>query len=292
MKQWNGLSCLVVPLACALLTMPAAARAGLVDYNAPGDLAANFSLNHAGAGNKYSEVASGGLGGSRAIASGFPVDAVHTTALFDQNNFSFANVGDSVTMSQFVLRQDDAGFPFEFSFMQLGILQNATGRLGIDIGTDSYVSLRVLSDTVSPTGVFLQTEVKGSGDSARTQQNTTGQSADLTAGHWYRLTATFENLSSTDVRITGALEDWGATGSAFQSTILELLGSNPQSTVDLSGLAGSTVLSDGQVWGGWRGFAEGGGALYDNFSIVPEPTTLGLFATGVFMLLRRRRSMR
>lgn len=269
-----------------------AAHASLVNYNTPGDLAANFSLNDAGAGNMYSEVAGGGLGGSRAIASGFPVDAVHTTALFDQAGFSFANTGDSVTVSQFVLRQDDAGFPFEFSFMQLGLLQNTTGRLGIDIGTDSYVSLRVLSDTISPTGVFLQTEVRGSGDSARTQQNTTGQTANLIAGNWYRFTASFENLSTTEVRITGALEDWGITGSAFQSTVLELPASNPQSIVDLSGLAGSTVLGDGQVWGGWRGFGTGGGALYDDFSIIPEPASLALLGSGLLLLSWRRRSPR
>lgn len=292
MELCNKSFCFLVPMICGLSAMPVAARAGLVDYNTPGDLAANFSLNDDGAGNKYSEVAAGGLGGSRAIASGFPVDAVHTTALFDQSSFGFANVGDSVTVSQFVLRQDDAGFPFEFSFMQLGILQNTTGRLGIDIGTDSYVSLRVLSDTTSPTGVLLQSEVRGSGDSSRTQQNTTGQSASLIAGNWYRFTATFENLSSTAVRITGALEDWGTTGSAFQSTILDLPASNLQSTVDLSGLAGSTVLGDGQVWGGWRGFGAGGGALYDNFSIVPEPTTLALFGIGAVLVLRRRRGCR
>ena len=292
MKTYQKPFAFLVPLMCGLLVNPVAAYGSLVDYNTPGDLAANFSLNDAGAGNKYSEVASGGLGGSRAIASGFPVDAVHTTALFDQSSFSFAGAGDSVTVSQFVLRQDDAGFPFEFSFMQLGLLQNTTGRLGIDIGPDSYVSLRVLSDTISPTGVFLQTEVKGSGDSARTQQNTTGQTANLIAGNWYRFTATFENLSATTVGITGALEDWGTTGSAFQSTILELPASNPQSIVDLSGLAGSTVLSDGQVWGGWRGFGAGGGALYDDFAIVPEPTTLALFGAGALVLLRRRRGYR
>lgn len=284
-----SLSRIVVAGMCVCGLVAAPARATVVTYDSAGDLDANFSLNHAGAGNRYFEAPTGGLGGSRAVDTLGAIDAVHTTALFDQAGFGFSGAGDSVTVSQFVLRQNDAGFPFEFSFMQLGILQETTGRLGVDTGPDSYVSLRVLSDTVVNTGVFLQTEVRGSADLARTQQNITGQTADLTAGNWYRFTATFENVSATEVRITGALEDWGTTGSAFQSTLLELPATSPESLIDLSGLNGTTVLGDGQVWAGWRGFGEGGADLFDNFSVVPEPTTMALLGVGALLVLRRRR---
>ena len=194
--------------ACAVAVLSAftsSARADFVDYNAPGDLAGNFNFNHAGAGNRYSEVPTGGIGGTRAVTSAGAADAVHTTALYNPSNFNFNSSGSSVTVSQFVLRQNDVGFPFEFSFQQLGLLQTAGDRLGVDSGADSYVSLRVMSDTVANTGVFLQTEVRGSGDVARTQQNITGQTASLSAGTWYRMWATFENVSPTSIRITGAL---------------------------------------------------------------------------------------
>lgn len=285
-----SLSRIVVAAVCVCGLVAAPAHATVVTYNSAGDLAANFSLNHAGAGNRYFEAAAGGLGGSRAIDTLGAIDAVHTTALYDQAGFGFSGAGNAITVSQFVLRQNDASFPFEFSFIQLGILQETTGRLGVDSGPDSYVSLRVLSDTVVNTGVFLQTEVRGSADTARTQQDITSQIADLIAGNWYKLTATFENVSATEVRITGALEDWGTTGSAFQSTILDLPASNPQSLIDLSGLAGTTVLGDGQVWSGWRGFGEGGADLFDDFSVVPEPTTMALLGVGALLILRQRKS--
>lgn len=287
--RWEASELAVGLLAMGLgFSMTVPAWADFVDYNNPGDLDVNFALNHAGAGNRYSEAASGGIGGSRAVSSAGAIDAVHTTALYDQGNFSFASVGDSVSVSQFVLRKNDAGFPFEFSFQQLGILQTASGRLGTDSATDSYVSLRVMSDTIVNTGVFLQTEVRGSGDTSRTQQIVSGQTANLTAGNWYKFQATFENVSATEVRITGALEDWGTDASAFQSTVLELTAANAQSLVNLSGLAGSTVLGDAQVWAGWRGFNEGGADRFDNFSVVPEPATLALFGLGALTLIRRR----
>ncbi len=275
---------------CIGLLVTTPTRADLVDYNNPGDLNTNFALNHDGAGNRYGEVNVGGIGNSGAVNSAGAIDAVHTTALYDQRNFSLAGSGNSVTLSQFVMRQNDAGFPFEFSFQQLGVLQTSNGRLGTNSGSDSYVSLRVMSDTNVNTGVFLQTEVRGSADTSRTQQNITNQSANLVAGNWYKFWASFENISPTQVLITGALEDWGADASSFQSTVLSLPISNSQSLVDLSGLSGNTVLGDTQVWGGWRGFNEGGAALFDNFSVVPEPTTLILMSIGGLMLLRRRRS--
>ncbi len=273
----------------ALSMMTTPAWGGLVDYNTPGDLVGNFSLNHAGAGIRYSEVGVGGIGGSGSIVPSNAIDAVHTTALFNQENFDFSVVGSSVTVSQFVFRQNDAGFPFEFSFQQLGVLQNTGDRFGVDAGPDSYVSLRVMSDTVDNTGVFLQTEVRGSADVSRTQQTVAGETANLVEGNWYRMWATFENVSSTQVKITGALEDWGTTAAAFQSTVLELTAGDAESNVDLSGLSGTTVLSDGDVWAGWRGFGEGGANLFDNFSAVPEPAGFVLIALGAGAVLSRRR---
>lgn len=274
---------------CTLAILTTPAWGGLVDYNTPGDLVGNFSLNHAGAGVRYSEVGVGGIGGSGSIAPSNAIDAVHTTALYDQESFDFSVAGSSVTVSQFVFRQNDASFPFEFSFQQLGILQSTGDRFGVDSGPDSYVSLRVMSDTIANTGVFLQTEVRGSADVSRSQQTIPGETANLVEGNWYRMWATFENVSSTQVRITGALEDWGTTAGGFQSTVLALTAGDAESLVDVSGLSGTTVLSDGDVWAGWRGFGEGGANLFDNFGAVPEPASLILFVLGAGSLVCRKR---
>ena len=161
---------------CTLAILTTPAWGGLVDYNTPGDLVGNFSLNHAGAGVRYSEVGVGGIGGSGSIAPSNAIDAVHTTALYDQESFDFSVAGSSVTVSQFVFRQNDASFPFEFSFQQLGILQSTGDRFGVDSGPDSYVSLRVMSDTIANTGVFLQTEVRGSADVSRHVDSPDGHS--------------------------------------------------------------------------------------------------------------------
>ncbi|MFQ5490388.1 MAG: PEP-CTERM sorting domain-containing protein [Phycisphaerae bacterium] len=265
-------------------------QATIIDYNTPGDLAANFSLNHNGAGNMYAETVAGGLGGSGAINPLPSIDGVHTTAAFSPNAFGFSNTADSVTVSQFALRQPhNTTFGINFSFMQLGLLADVTDRLGISSAPDAYLSLRVLSDpTVSDARVFLQSEVKTSG-SGRIQDVIAGQTADLIAGNWYRFSTTFENVSATEVLITGALEDWGADGLTLASTVLELTSLNPQSLVNMSGLTGTSALGDSSVWAGWRGFDRGGADLFDNFSVVPEPAAIWLIGLGAVTALRRSR---
>lgn len=261
--------------------MQPAVQATLITYDAPGDLAANFNLNHAGAGNKYFETTSGGLGGTRAIGSLGATDGPHTSAVYNQQSFDFDSTGDSVTVSQYFLRQDATLLITNFSIPQIGIFTDNTELFGNNAAGNSYASLRLLSSTSNNTDVFLQTEIK-SGTGIRQQVSIPG-TASLVAGNWYRLTTTLENVSATQVEISGALEDWGTTGAAFVSNILSTTGN----VVSFSG--SDLVLGDSTVWAGQRFFTEGGALRVDNFEVTPEPSTFGLLCLGGLLVARRRR---
>src|SRR5262249_37474830 len=111
--------------------------------------------------------------------------------------------------------------------------------------------------------------------------------ANLTAGNWYRFEATFENVSATDVRISGVLENWGATGAGFVSNVLQLGTGDANGLRTFSGT--DLVLGDGSVWPAFRGFADGGNARLDNFAAIPEPASIALLAMGLAACAIRRR---
>ena len=277
----------LIPVAMVVLAIAPVVRAGfVVDYDNPGDLAANFNLNHNGAGNKYVETAGVGLGGTQGVTILGAVDQAHTSAVYRLSSFDFSGTGDLVTVEHFFLRQD-APFPIvNFSVPQIGILTDNTEHFGSNVAGQSYASLRLLSSTANDTDVFLQSEVK-SGSGTR-QQAGGPDSATLTAGNWYRMVASFENVSATDVRITGALEDWGTTGASLVSTVLQITNADAASLMSFTGT--DVVLGDSSVWPGWRAFAEGGVAVMDDFAAAPEPSTLALLAVAGGLIRRRRRS--
>ncbi len=245
-------------------------RAAFIDFNNVGDLVANFSLNHQGAGVRYAETESGGIGNSRAVESlpfvnGFQS---HTTAVHHRESFRLSVPGDRVELSQFFLRQNHTDLPVFWSVLSLGILTDPTGLLGSNLAPNSYAHLRVFSDPNLPTRVSIEAEVKEA--SSPRLPTGTGLVADLIAGRWYKFSATFEHVSPTSILIGGLLEDWGLTGVSPLSTVLELA----PMLVPIA--AGDNVLNDAGVWAGFRGFREGGVALFDNFSVVPEPATVVL----------------
>lgn len=260
------------------------ARGVLITYNNPGDLAANFNQNHFGAGPRYNETASGGIGNTRAISMLPAMDQSHASAVYKNGSFDFSTVGSTVTVSHFFLRQNATNLITNFSVPQIGILTDNTELFGNNEAGNSYASLRLLSSTSNATDVFIQTEIKA-GDGTR-QSNTIPGTATLTAGNWYKFSTTLENLSATQVKITGALEDWGTTGTSFVSTILQLGSADPLSTVAFAGT--DLVLGDSTTWAGYRAFAEGGDALLDNFSAVPEPASAVLALLACGWLTRRR----
>lgn len=90
----------------------------------------------------------------------------------------------------------------------------------------------------------------------------------LTAGQWYNVRATFDDAAGT---ISGSITPDGSAAVPFAATLLP-------------GHAGfnSVLIRD-------RTAAQSGGLTFDNFSVVPEPASLGLLALGGVGLLARRR---
>ncbi|MFO0973008.1 MAG: hypothetical protein U1A27_06165 [Phycisphaerae bacterium] len=279
--QFSGL------VAAALALASAASHAQTSDFNIAGQLVSDYSLNaNTGIPIKYSQVAAGGLGGSGAVNILGAQDADHTTAAYQVRSFGLSAPGQSVTLSEFVLRQDAS--LTSTPFLSLGVLSDVTERIDAGTASNSYASIR-LNPGTSPsdstnlaTRVFLQTETKvNGGGRIRTTPGITG---DLLAGNWYRVSATFAYSSAADLLVSMSLEDWGASGAALVSPVFAF---GPTS-VALSGL--DQVNGDISVWAAFRGFAEGGSDLYDNVTITPEPATALLLVVGA--LARRGRARR
>ena len=255
--------------------------ATVITYDTPGALTGSFNLNtDAGVAIKYTQVEAGGLGGSGAVDFLNTTDAQHTTAVLNTESFSLAGDGDSVTVSQFVLRQD--AIISMTPWTQLGIVSDPTERMDGGLADSSYASVRFDPvDGAVATDISLMIETKlANGSRARLPMPIT---ASLEAGHWYRMSATFGYDSESMFAVSTVLEDWGTDGSAYEATVLML---DPTS-VPLAGP--DQVNGDDSVWGAYRSFHEGGADLHDNFSVVPEPTSLAVLLTGTLATVLRRR---
>lgn len=272
--------CKALPV-IACLAWSGAANGAVVDFNTPGELTGRFNLNAAaGQTIKYVQTASGGLGNSGAVDLLATTDSNHTTAVCNGGSFSFSNPGDTVTISQFVLRQD--ALITQTPFFHIGILSDNHERMDSGTASNSYASLRiepVASAVATDVATVVETKVNG-GSRIRT---TVAPNGSLIAGHWYFVSATFAYNSASDILVSGLLEDWGTTGAAFASSVLSF---GPTSIA----LAGADqVNGDSTVWAGFRAFHEGGTNLLDDFSATPEPTASLLAGLALIGLLRTRR---
>lgn len=256
----------------------ATAHAALVDFNTPGDLTGRFSLNHNGFGVKYTQVASGGLGNSGAVDLLNTVDADHTTAVFTDYNYNFAAAGNAITVSQFGLRQ--TAVAAQTPFLQIGIVSDPGERMDAGTSSNSYTSIKINPESAS-LGSLASFQVESKVNGGSRTRVTPGISATLTAGNWYRASATFTNLSATQISVSAVLEDWGTTGAAFVSTAMIL----PTTVVNVSGA--DQVNGDSTVWAAFRDFHEGGMNLIDDFSVTPEPTTALVLVIAAAAIRRR-----
>ena len=271
-----AMSCFIV----AGCLSASSARAVLIDYNTPGSLTTNFNLNFdPGGTNKYFQVASGGLGNSGAVDLLNTTDADHTTAVYNGGSYSLAAAGDTVTVSQFILRRN--ALITQTPFMELGVVSDPDERMDGGSTSNSYACIRldpVSSAVATDVNTFIETKINGGGR-IRTPVAPT---QSLIAGHWYFLSVTFAYSSASDVLASGSLEDWGTSGAAFSSSVLSF----GPTAIGLSG--GDQINGDGSVWASYRGFHEGGSDLFDNFSATPEPGVLSLLALAPLMIRRRR----
>jgi len=251
-----------------------------VDFNTPGDLTGKFSINASSVGNRYTQVASGGLANSGAVDMLNTVDSDHTTAVSNQFSYDFSTIGHSVVISSFIRRQDAT--QSQTPFAQLGILTDSTGRMDAGLAANSYASIRLIPGSPLGSNVAFQTETKLDGGSR--QRVTPGLSTNLTPGNWYRVEGAFKLISPTQLLIGMSLEDWGPTGASFQSMALAFA----PTLITLSPPGTNPVTGDPSVWAGFRTFHEGGADVLDNYSAVPEPTTLSLLGLAAAFIMRKR----
>src|SRR5262249_19416135 len=150
----------------------------------PGDFTAKFSINASAVGNRYTQVATGGLGNSGAVDMLNTLDADHTTAVSNQTSYDFAQPGHVVTISAFIKRQNAT--QTQTPFAMLGILSDLTERMDGGAAANSYASIRLNTNPAAlATDVSLQTETKVNGGGRI--RVTPGLNATLTAGDWYRV---------------------------------------------------------------------------------------------------------
>ncbi len=281
MRNWiRGAVHVFVAVAGLIGALPSA-RAQFVDFNTPGDLSGKFSINASAVGNRYTQVAAGGLANSGAVDMLNTMDSDHTTAVSNQFNYDFATVGHSITVSSFIRRQDAT--QSQTPFAQLGILSDLSERMDAGLATNSYASIRLIPGSPLGTNVAFQTETKMDGGSR--QRVTPGLSTNLIPGNWYRVEGSFKLVSPTELLIGMSLEDWGPMGAAFQSAALTFA----PTLITLSGVGSNPVTGDPSVWVGFRTFHEGGADVLDNFSAVPEPTTFALVGLATAFASRRQK---
>lgn len=246
----------------------------LINFNTPGDLSSNFTQNTNGTGGTFSQSLSGGIAdsGSVALSSGDGTTAVYTgpEAAFD------LATGNPLTVSLFF--HIDSTVSGSYIAAQLGIVTDTTGDLRL---ASPYEALRVQTTSTAGTYQLLLLTQTTTGGSVTSNQQ--GGNYTLSTGFWYLLTATFSAISSTQLSVSGSIVDYGTEGTTPGSTV---------TSFNSFTVTNAALASDSSVYGAFRGNSLSGVNRFDNFAMVPEPSTTILSILGAFavIVLGRRKS--
>jgi len=262
-----------------------------VDFNTPGDLINNFSLNNQTGAGGFNQAAHGGISDSGAVdVTAGPSAIQDMTAVYRVKGYNW-DAGRSIRVSQFVkiLPQYTTGDVL----LQLGMIDDPAARHQFNRGVPyigNFISAQVFP-TAAPgasTGAFAWQAVSGNLIGTNTETATWFPSApfNLILGDWYRFdvditkTSVFERFG-----VTGFMQDMGTDGLTPGATI-----SFPTTNPDLYT---NNIYNDTTVYAAFRGQASTGGAdLYDNFFVlqpIPEPASPGLAGLGAMALAARRK---
>lgn len=254
--------------------LAAGAHATMIDFDTVGNLTNNFSLN-SGTGNRYVELDSVGVGASRGVGlngSGFDSTAMNTSAVHSLNTDGSMI---SLSLMMFVNNNSSAS-----TALQLGIGGNSAVRF--EGGAhEHFVTLRLQTSGSSGLTNQFQVAYKPASVSNNVVITSLPGVTNLTAGNWYMLSADFLNNGGSEVRVSGSLQDFGTDGLTPGDVLL--------SVSDFSVANQFAMTSDDTVYGGFRGFPGAGPAYYDNFSIVPEPSTILMLLPALAWFARYRR---
>jgi hypothetical protein len=231
------------------------AHADSVTFDSPGELASKFNLN--GAAGYYVQQPSGGANGTGSVATN--QSPGNATATFNSGTFDVTG-SNTVTVSAMFKWQ--APTTTLNNALAVGIIGDSTHELltadapAIVVsvfpqstgGPQQFASLRAINQTAG--------------------QAISGMSAGmsiLTVGNWYKLTATFQNSGALNTfNITGSLEDWGATGAAWLST----LGSGAPTSPSI--FQNPALAADSTVYGAFKTEATAGAQAVDVFTTLPH----------------------
>lgn len=254
------------------------ARAALIDFNAPGDLAANFTNSQASP--PIAEADSVGIGApaSRGLSVSGTTDNGST---LQTSSYDFSVVGAQLTASIYFHTAGTIGASGEARVLEL-----------------NFVALSTNFPTAAHTGIGAKIEFGANVDDVliRFRQNNADVALslsptpfDIKPNTWYKATfsATNQGTAST-IPATMVLDDYGADGTALVTAgVLSHSFAIP---------ASAAFTADNQVFAAFR--VRNGTRLYnalDNFGAVqtaiPEPGCLGLASLGaLYCVIARRRS--
>jgi PEP-CTERM motif len=272
-------------------------RAAAISFDALGDFTNNFNVAINSDLNKTSGFSeSSGSGG----ILGSPGSILYTqntnndsTAFYKILGLDFSSDGSLLTES--VMFHTGGGSATGGQrVVQLGFGTNFTSpfnggaqqQQGGSPNFSAFTSVRI-NTTTTLNSYTIEGQDKPIGN-ATTGASTFGTTPafSLTANTWFRLTITVTNLPGTDYSIGGVVESFGADGVTFGGTV----GTFPvttRNTVPQTGIDLATTL-----FGGFRASAGATNVTnYDTYSVIPEPTSIGVLVggLGLFFVLRRRK---
>ena len=259
------------------------ANAAFVDFNSGAtDFTSNFNQNNTGGSGTPTNIPTAEMSWSATAGVADSGGLVNNTSdsTYVYKSEAFNPVTGTLTVAATWLKDGTGGSPAQ---LQLGLVGdvgtpgNANGNHFQGGGT--FMSSRVR--TTSAGTAYLQVQNNGSNGF-----DTSSAGMTLTAGNWYRYTATFTRLASENQwTFTGNVENLGTTGT---ETPVAVTNGSFSTTVSYSNLYNDTSL-----YGAFRAPFGNGVAELDNFlaadsAAVPEPASMAVLALAGGALLNRR----
>jgi hypothetical protein len=256
------------------------------DFNTAGSFQLNYNVYQNTAtptvsftGSPYTQSANTGVGGSGGIDVAAPVTGItaDSTSINKSQSFDFSQSGTTLTISAFM----KAIAPTETGnrMLQLGFVNDATSGMNGNAGL-SFTSMRFNPTAVGSMTFAPQWQTKTA--AGATVNTTVTPNITFVQNDWYLMSLSFVNNGGGAIGGSGFVQDMGVDGTTPGAI----------TTITSANLTSADIAADATVFAAFRSFHNDGVATLDNFSAVPEPSTVALFgaASAGLLMLRRRRS--